>query len=53
MNCSNKRTLPENVPTGFIVWRPLVLRRGTVDRQAYEICMLCSCATDCAPAMSG
>jgi hypothetical protein len=43
MNCFDKRTLPEKVPTGFIrrVWRPLVLRKGTVDRQAYEICMLC------------
>jgi hypothetical protein len=43
MNCSDKRTLPEKVPTGFIrrVWRPLVLRKGAVDRQAYEICMLC------------
>jgi hypothetical protein len=43
MNCFDKRTLPEKVPTGFIrrVWRPLVLRKGAVDRQAYEICMLC------------
>jgi hypothetical protein len=43
VNCFDKRTLPEKVPTGFIrrVWRPLVLRKGAVDRQAYEICMLC------------
>ena len=43
MNRTDKHTLPEKPPTGFIrrVWRPLVLGGKTIDRHAYEICMLC------------
>ena len=38
---ANKRTLPDNPPTGFIrkAWRPFVFpETGTINRQAYELC---------------
>ena len=41
-NATGKRTLPENVPTGFVKprWRPYVSATGGVDRHFYEICAL-------------
>lgn len=39
---ANKRSLPDNPPTGFIrkVWRPFVFPEpGVVNRQAYELCV--------------
>src|SRR5579859_4113989 len=40
LNHTGRRTLPAQVPTGFIrrSWRPFVLRHGVVDRCAYEVC---------------
>ncbi|KAA0675758.1 Tn3 family transposase [Roseomonas genomospecies 6] len=36
-----RRTLPKDLPTGFIrrSWRPAVFRDGTIDGQAYELCL--------------
>lgn len=38
----NRRTLPPNVPLGFlrVRWRKLVLKDGIVDRRAYEIAVV-------------
>ena len=39
---ANKRSLPDNPPTGFIrkVWRPFVFPApGEVNRRAYELCV--------------
>lgn len=37
----NRRTLPKDVPTGFIrrSWRSAVFRDGAIDGQAYELCL--------------
>ena len=42
MYSSNRRTLPPNVPLGFlrVRWRKLVLKDGIVDRRAYEIAVV-------------
>jgi hypothetical protein len=42
LNDSGKRTLPENLPTGFVKprWQPYVFAAGGVDRHFYEICAL-------------
>jgi hypothetical protein len=42
LNANGKRTLPENVPTGFVRprWRPYVLPSSGVDRHFYELCAL-------------
>ncbi len=42
LNASGKRTLPENVPTGFVKprWRPHVFSAAGVDRHFYELCAL-------------
>ena len=42
LNASGKRTLPEQVPTGFIKprWRPHVFPSSGVDRRFYELCAL-------------
>jgi len=42
LNASGKRTLPENVPTGFVKprWRPYVFSANGVDRHFYELCAL-------------
>jgi TnpA family transposase len=42
LNASGKRTLPENVPTGFVKprWRPHVFASSGIDRHFYELCTL-------------
>jgi len=42
LNASGKRTLPEQVPTGFVKprWRPYVCPSTGVDRHFYELCAL-------------
>lgn len=37
----NRRSLPKDIPTGFIrrSWRAAVFRNGTIDGQAYELCL--------------
>jgi TnpA family transposase len=42
LNTSGKRTLPEQVPTGFVKprWRPHVFSSSGVDRHFYELCAL-------------
>ncbi|WP_034388955.1 Tn3 family transposase [Deinococcus sp. YIM 77859] len=42
MYISGKRTLPEHVPISFVrqKWTGQVFREGTVDRRAYELCVL-------------
>ena len=42
LNASDKRNLPEVVPTGFVKprWRPHVFADGGVDRRFYEMCVL-------------
>ena len=42
LNASGKRTLPDNVPTGFVKprWRPHVFPSNGVDRRFYELCAL-------------
>ena len=42
LNASGKRTVPEDVPTGFVKlrWRPHVFAAGGIDRRFYEICAL-------------
>ena len=42
LNASGKRTLPEDVPTGFVKprWRPHVFSASGVDRRFYELCAL-------------
>ena len=42
LNAGGKRTLPEDVPTGFVKprWRPYVLPSSGVDRHFYELCAL-------------
>jgi hypothetical protein len=42
LNTSGKRTLPADVPTGFVKprWRPHVFTQGGVDRHFYELCAL-------------
>lgn len=42
LNASGKRTLPDDVPTGFVKprWRPHVFTVDGVDRRFYEICAL-------------
>ena len=42
VNASGKRTLPENVPTGFVKprWRSYVFPASGVDRHFYELCAL-------------
>ncbi len=42
LNASGKRTLPENVPVGFVKprWQPHVLPASGVDRRFYELCAL-------------
>lgn len=42
VNATGKRTLPEQVPTGFVKprWQPYVCPSGTVDRHFYELCAL-------------
>ncbi|MCY1703861.1 Tn3 family transposase [Deinococcus sp. SL84] len=42
MYVANKRTLPEHVPISFVrqKWAGQVFREGTVDRRAYELCVL-------------
>jgi len=39
---ANRRTLPEHVPIGFVrqKWAGQVFRGGTIDRRAYELCVL-------------
>lgn len=38
---SRRRTLPKDIPTGFIrrSWRTAVFRDGVIDGQAYELCL--------------
>jgi len=42
LNASGKRTLPEQVPTGFVKprWQPHVFKAAGVDRHFYELCAL-------------
>ena len=42
LNASGKRTLPDNVPTGFVKprWKPHVFPSTGVDRRFYELCAL-------------
>lgn len=42
LNVSGKRTLPEDIPSGFVKprWRPYVFPAGGVDRRFYELCAL-------------
>ena len=42
LNASGKRTLPEDVPVGFVKprWRPHVFTASGVDRHFYELCAL-------------
>lgn len=42
MYATNKRTLPEHVPIGFVrqKWAGQVFRDGEIDRRAYELCVL-------------
>ena len=42
LNASGKRTLPEDVPAGFVKprWRPHVFPSSGVDRRFYELCAL-------------
>lgn len=42
MYVSNRRTLPEHLPLGFVRqrWSAHVFRGGEVDRKAYELCVL-------------
>ena len=56
LNTSGKRTLPEQVPTGFVKarWRPHVFSSSGVDRHFYELCALAELrVTGCAPEISG
>jgi hypothetical protein len=50
LNASGKRSLPEQVPTGFVKprWRAHVFKADGVDRHFYELC-----AIACAPVISG